>query len=59
MVKFNETQAIKHALELAMAVCSNPNSSIILSEDSANNLADFIRTLEARFRCEDTPAEPE
>lgn len=49
MTKFNQQAAINQALELAKAVCENPNVSISATKESATELADFIRTLEARF----------
>lgn len=49
MTKYTPEYAIKHALELAQIVCANPNYSAQPNENSAKDLADFIRTLEARF----------
>lgn len=53
MMKFNDESAIKHAVEIAKIVCANPNVKIQPNKQSAEELADFIRTLEAKFLVED------
>lgn len=49
MTKFNREAAIKQALEIAKIVCANPNVKIQPNKQAAEELADFIRTLEAKF----------
>lgn len=50
MLKLNDEAAIKQAIHLAEAVCANPNYQAVPNADTANDLADFIRTLEARLQ---------
>lgn len=49
MIKFNEESAIKEALVIAKAVCENPSTHIVPNKQSAEDIAEFIRTLEANF----------
>ncbi|MFQ8599961.1 MAG: hypothetical protein ACLSAP_04800 [Oscillospiraceae bacterium] len=53
MLKMNKEYAITKSIELAGIICSNPNYAAQPSEKSANDLADFISTLQSRFMCED------
>lgn len=49
MIPLNEEAAIVNAIEITKAICSNPNTDIPLNKESAENIAEFIGILEAKF----------
>lgn len=49
MIKLNQEAAIKQSIELAKALCETQGQSITIDKDGANELADFIETLQNRF----------
>lgn len=50
MLKLNDVSAFTNAVEIAKIVCANQSVEIVPSKQSAEDLANFIRTLEARFK---------
>lgn len=48
-------EAHKYACELAKIVCANPGYASKPNEKSANEIADFIETLEKRLHSESKP----
>lgn len=50
MLKLSDTAAFTNAVEIAKIVCANQNVKITPSKQGAEELANFIRTLEARFK---------
>ncbi len=53
MIQLNDEAAIKFAFDIVKAICSNPNTHIVPNKQSAEDLADFISTLETKFLTSD------
>lgn len=53
MYKMTDSEAIKNAVSITKTVCANPSTHIIPCEESAQAIAEFIRTLETHFKGED------
>lgn len=49
MIPLNEEAAIINAIEITKAICSNPNTNILPNKKSAEDIAEFISILEAKF----------
>lgn len=49
MLKLSNEAAMDHALELAKIICANPNCDISPDDATAQDIADFIRTLETNL----------
>lgn len=49
MLGLKDEYAIQYAMEIAKIVCANPNYAARPDKESAEELADFISTLESRF----------
>lgn len=53
MIPLNPEAAIKQAIEITKIICANPNVKIQPNKQSAEDIAEFIRTLETNFLAED------
>ena len=49
MIKVNEEKAYKEAVEIAKILCANPSCTFQVNKGGANQIADFIETLQGRF----------
>lgn len=49
MLKASNTSAFSYAIELAKVVCANQKTEIYPCKKTAEDLAEFIRTLELKF----------
>lgn len=49
MILMNDEYATQTAVELAKILCGSNRDKLFIDVDCANNLADFIETLENRF----------
>lgn len=49
MIPLNEDAAVINAIEITKAICSNPNIKIPINKESAEDIAEFIGVLEAKF----------
>lgn len=56
MIKVNEEKAYKEAAEIAKILCANPNCTFQVNKGGANQIADFIETLQNRFMGQDNNA---
>lgn len=55
----SQLESLKVAVEMAKIICANPNSSLRPCEQSAEDIIDFIRTLEANFNGTPAPKKPD
>lgn len=49
MVPMNDDAAIKYSIEIAKVLCAARGDRYPINADSANEIADFIATLQKRF----------
>lgn len=49
MIPLNTEAAVKQSLEIAKILCQSPNVHIPPNAEGANEIADFIETLQERF----------
>lgn len=51
MIQMNENSAIEYSLEIAKIMCAREGNGLGVCRASADDLADFIETLQSRFTC--------
>lgn len=49
MILMNDEAAIEKSIEIAKILCANLGDRIVVNADGANQIADFIETLQKRF----------
>lgn len=50
MIPMSENAAIQHSVEIAKILCETRSQNYPINADTANRIADFIETLQKRFR---------
>ncbi|MDD4760994.1 MAG: hypothetical protein PHU66_09325 [Bacteroidaceae bacterium] len=45
MLKFTNEKALKISTDIAKIICHNPSNKMVLTEDTATNIALFIKTM--------------
>lgn len=53
MLTMNDDAAIRSSIEIAKILCSAHGDRLTIDADGANEIADFIETLENRLTCKD------
>lgn len=53
MVASDKEQALQYAIEITKVVCANPHTILAPDKKSADNLVEFIKTLQSYFESEE------